>query len=75
VSDAIVFAGVCIRAGAHVSWSILDTDVVVGADARLGGPPHGKLPTADELVLVGRDSAIAAGAKLAPGSRLEPGTT
>ena len=75
VTDAVVFAGVRIEAGARVSWSIIDTDVVVGADAELGGQPEDDLPTADELVLVGRESVIAAGARLAPGARLEPGTT
>jgi glucose-1-phosphate adenylyltransferase len=75
VTDAVIFADAHIEGGAHVSWSILDTDVVVGAAAELGGPPDGPLPTAEELVLVGRESVIAAGAKLAPGARLEPGTT
>ena len=33
VTDAVVFAGVRIEAGARVSWSIIDTDAVVGANA------------------------------------------
>lgn len=44
VTDAVVFAGVRIEAGVRVSWSIIDTDVVVGADAELGGRPRTTFP-------------------------------
>ncbi len=80
VTDSVLFTGVRVEGGAQVSWSILDTRVVVSADAKVGARPAGAEstdagPTVDELVLVGRDSVIAAGATIAPGGRLEPGTT
>jgi len=75
VSDAIVLADADIRSDASVSWSILDVGVVIGEGAVVGGPPRGNLPGDDELVLIGRDSQVAAGARLAKGARLEPGTT
>ena len=75
VSDSVVFAGATIESGAAVSWSILDTGVVVSSAAVLGGPPEGKLPTAEELTLVGRDSQVSEGTTIARGARLEPGTT
>ncbi|CAA9368515.1 MAG: Glucose-1-phosphate adenylyltransferase [uncultured Nocardioidaceae bacterium] len=74
VTDSILFAGARVEGGT-VSWSILDTEVVVEADAVVGGAPVGDLPTSDELVLVGRDSKISSGASVAAGARLEPGTT
>ncbi len=75
VADSVIFAGATVEPGAVVAWSILDTGIVVAVGAEVGGPPDGKLPTAEELTLVGRDSHIGAGTKIARGARLEPGTT
>jgi len=74
VTDSILYAGTRVERDARVAWSILDTDVVVEAGARVGDSPAGDLPTSEELVLVGRDSRIGAGVRLRGGARLDPGT-
>jgi glucose-1-phosphate adenylyltransferase len=73
VCDSVVFADSRVRAGAQVHWSIVDTDCEIGADARVGDPAAGA-DDADQVTLVGRESVVGDGVRLAPGSRLEPGT-
>lgn len=75
VTDSIVLADTVVSAGAKVAWSILDSGVVIGAGARIGGRPTADLPTGDELALLGRDVTVGPGVVLGRGARLEPGTT
>lgn len=75
VADSIVLADTTVAAGAKVSWSILDSGVHVGEQARVGGRPAATLPTDAELSLVGKDARIGRRVVLGKGARLEPGTT
>ncbi|GAA4671472.1 glucose-1-phosphate adenylyltransferase family protein [Nocardioides nanhaiensis] len=74
VVDSVVMAGTVVHGGAHVARSIIDTRCEVGEGARVGSE-QASLDDAEQLTLVGRDSRIAAGAVVAAGARLEPGTT
>lgn len=73
VEDSVVFADALIKAGAAVSWSIVDVCTEIGVDAKVGGEPARQPPAADQITLVGRDSEVRS--SVAPGARLEPGTT
>ncbi|WP_127479843.1 glucose-1-phosphate adenylyltransferase family protein [Nocardioides pantholopis] len=78
VHDSVVAADSVILAGAQVCWSLVDTGCVIGADAALGSPQdpgEAALDDPDLITIVGRDSTVDGGVRLAPGSRLEPGTT
>ena len=75
VADSVVLANTTVEAGARVSWSVLDTGVVVGRNASIGGRVPGRAAGDRDLVLVGRDSRLARGTRLGKGARLEPGTT
>jgi glucose-1-phosphate adenylyltransferase len=74
VRDAVVFENTIIRAGAKVACAILDSEVVVGPGAQVGadGAFDGD-EAGEKLVVVGRGAQIAAGAKVAPGERVEVG--
>lgn len=61
VVDSVLLPGVRVRAGAVVERAILDDGVEVGADARVGG--------AGAIALVGRRSAVSAGAVVPAGGR------
>ena len=75
VRDSILFDDVTVRAGARVSTALVDEGVEIGARAVVGEPVGRRLPTDDDLVLVGRQSVVSAGCALPAGARLEPGTT
>ena len=75
VTDSIVLADTTVAAGARVTWSILDSDVVVGRSAIVGGRLAGRAARDQDLVLVGRDCRITGSARLPRGARLEPGST
>lgn len=75
VEDSVIFARTHIAAGAHVSTSIVDSKCRVGRDARVGAAASSTRPGDSEITLVGRESAVSAGAVVAGGARLEPGTT
>jgi glucose-1-phosphate adenylyltransferase len=75
VTDSIVLADTTIGAGARVTWSVVDTGVVVGRRAIVGARLSGRVAKDADLVLVGRDSQIDGGTHLGRGARLEPGTT
>ena len=74
VSDSVVFADTTVRAGAQVHWSIVDTGCEIQAEARVGEPTADPLDDADQVTMLGRDSVVGEGVRLAAGSRLEPGT-
>ncbi|HKQ41979.1 MAG TPA: hypothetical protein VJT79_05815 [Pseudonocardia sp.] len=65
--DAVLLPRAVVRKGAVVRRAILDDDVVVGPDARVGGGSEG------EVALVGRAVELSAGTVVAPGGRLPEG--
>ena len=75
ISDSIVLADATVEAGARVSWSILDTGVVIGRNSNVGGRVSGRAAADRDLVLIGRDARLARNPQLGKGARLEPGTT
>lgn len=75
VLDAVVAADTTIGAGARVAWAIVDTGCSIAAGAVVGDPDVPALDDPDAVTIVGRDSSVGGDARLAAGSRLEPGTT
>lgn len=71
VSNAIILHDTVIRSGAHVAYAIVDRNVTVGADARIGEAPKGTLPTTEELVLIGEGASVPARKKLGAGDRVD----
>ena len=74
VADSVVFADTVVRAGAEVHWSVVDVRCVVEPDARVGAADANALEDPDAVTLVGCDSTVGRGVALAAGARLEPGT-
>ncbi|WP_439936422.1 glucose-1-phosphate adenylyltransferase family protein [Nocardia sp. N13] len=72
VHDSVVMEDCVIRAGAVVRTTVLDERCEVAARARVGAEPTRRLAHDDDLVLVGRDSSVAGA--VAAGARLEPGS-
>ena len=74
VHDSVVMEDCVIRAGAVVRTTVLDERCEVAAKTHVGAEPSRRLAHDDDVVLVGRDSAVAgrvdAGARLEPGSAL-----
>lgn len=75
IRNSVVFADSVVRAGARVDWSVVDTRVVIDADATVGEPEADGTGDPDAVTVVGRDSVVGRGVRLAAGARLEPGTT
>ncbi|WP_182524342.1 glucose-1-phosphate adenylyltransferase family protein [Nocardioides dongkuii] len=75
VVDSVVYADCVVRSGAVVAWAIVDGESTVERDARVGDPGAPALDDPDAVTLVGQGSVVGEGVHLAPGSRLEPGTT
>jgi len=75
VEDSVVFAQTTIEAGAEVRGAIIDSGSTIARGAKVGQTPPGTRIGDDRLVLVGRDSRIGRGVVVAPGARLEPGST
>lgn len=75
VEDSVVFAQTTIEAGAEVRGAIIDSVSTIARGAKVGETPPGTRIGDDRLVLVGRDSRIGRGVVVAPGARLEPGST
>lgn len=74
VEDSVIMSDTVIRAGAQVHTSIVDERCEIGRGAVVGAPPAGTRPQPDDICLVGRESRISGGARMAAGARLEPGT-
>jgi glucose-1-phosphate adenylyltransferase len=72
VVDSVLFDEVLVRSGAVVQTSVLDEGCEIGRAGRIGAVPAGRVAVDDDIVLVGAgstvDSALAAGARLEPGS-------
>ncbi|MEI5672164.1 MULTISPECIES: glucose-1-phosphate adenylyltransferase family protein [unclassified Nocardioides] len=75
VLDSVVAADTVVGAGATVAWAIVDTGCVIEVDAVVGDPAVPALDDPDAVTILGRDSTVGAGVRLAAGSRLEPGST
>ncbi len=73
VRHSIVFADAVVGKGARVDWTILDEGVLVAAGAVVGAEDADGTGDPDQVTIVGRDSVVEQ--DLAPGARLEPGTT
>ena len=73
VCDAIILHDTVVAAGSAVQFAIVDADVQIGANAQVGGPPEGDVPTTEELVLIGRGASVQGGSSVARGARVEPG--
>ena len=66
VRDAVVMSGTVIESGADVSYSIIDTDVEIGAGAAVGGERGSK----DGISVIGAGEKIADGQKVAAGAMI-----
>ena len=66
VRDAVVMSGTVIDSGADVSYSIIDTDVEIGAGAAVGGERGSK----DGISVIGAGEKIADGQKVAAGAMI-----
>ena len=75
VEDAVLFDDVRVAAGAQVFTSVLDDRVRVEPGAVVGSLPATRVARDEEVVLVGVDGVVGSGQVIAPGARLEPGTT
>jgi glucose-1-phosphate adenylyltransferase len=75
VRNSVVFADCVVSSGATVDWAIVDRDCRIGRGAVVGDRHAAALDDSDSVVLVGRASTVGDGVSLAPGARLEPGTT
>lgn len=74
VVDSVVFADTRIEAGAVVAASIVDSACTIGAGAHVGDP-DADLDDSDAITLIGGDSTVGAGVRIAAGARLEAGST
>jgi glucose-1-phosphate adenylyltransferase len=76
VRDSVVFPDCVVEADATVDWAIIDERSTIGTGARIGTATSGSDPVdPDTISVVGRDTQVPDRAVLAPGSRLEPGST
>jgi glucose-1-phosphate adenylyltransferase len=73
IRDSVVWPDTVVAAGATVDWSIVDERCHIGDGAVVGEKADDL--DADALCLLGRDTRVAEGARVAAGARLEPGTT
>ena len=62
VEDSILLTGCTVLAGAHVTRAIVDDDVVIGLDARVGG--------AEDVTLIGDRTEVRAGSRIKAGSQV-----
>jgi glucose-1-phosphate adenylyltransferase len=74
VVDSVIFSDTVVAEGATVTGAIVDDHCEIGEGATIGGP-DADLDDPDQIILVGRESSVAAGVRLEPGARVEPGST
>jgi len=70
IKDAVIMAGTVIKAGANVTYSIIDEDVIVGENARVGADKSKGLGLDEKgkgISVIGRGVKIADGKEVAPG--------
>ncbi len=70
VSDSVLLQDCVVKAGATVERSIVDGNVRVGRDARVGSATAGE--TEDGLVVIGMGAKIENGSTVEPGSHIDP---
>ena len=70
VSDSVLLQDCVVEAGATVDHSIVDGNVRVGRDARVGSSTAGE--TEDGLVVIGMGAKVEKGATVEPGSHIDP---
>lgn len=76
IRDSVLFPDCTVEEGATVDWAIIDERCRIGAGARIGAATDGDGSVdPDAISVVGRETDVPAGSVLAPGSRLEPGST
>jgi len=75
VEDSVIFEDVRIGRGAQVTTSIVDEGSMVGRRAEVGAKPGRRAARDEDLVLIGMESRVGTGVTVAPGDRLEPGTS
>ena len=68
VRFSVIMRDTTIGRGAVVEGAVVDSNVEIGADVRLGAVPDAAAP---EITLVGRGAQIADGTDVAPGARVE----
>ncbi len=66
VKDSIIMANTCIKKGAEINYSIIDTEVVVGENCRIGAPRADNV----KITLVGSELEIDPGVTIEPGSMI-----
>jgi glucose-1-phosphate adenylyltransferase len=71
----VIFEDVRIGRGAQVTTSIVDEGSTVGRRAEVGARPGRRAARDEDLVLIGMESRVGTGVTVAPGDRLEPGTS
>jgi glucose-1-phosphate adenylyltransferase len=78
VEGSVVFQRTRIEAGAHVERAIMDKDVRIGSQARVGGPPlvgsemTYERPSALGISVIGKGASVAANAIVPPGEVVQP---
>ena len=75
VEDSVLGRDVVVEAGSTVRTAIVDDGCRIGRGAEVGATPASTRARDADIVLLGRDSRVAASAVVQPGARLEPGTT
>jgi glucose-1-phosphate adenylyltransferase len=70
-----VFADASIAEDAHVDWTVVDSNCVIGPAARVGDPDAEGTTDPAQVTLIGKDSRVGSGVRIEGGARLEPGTT
>jgi glucose-1-phosphate adenylyltransferase len=73
VVDSVLFEDVVVSSGAVVQTAVVDVGCRIGRSARIGAVPTARVAADDDVVLVGAGSTV--DSVIAPGARLEPGTT
>jgi glucose-1-phosphate adenylyltransferase len=75
VEDCVIFGDVRIERGARLNTSIVDAGCTIGRDAVVGAMSSNRVARSEEIVLMGRDSTVAADVGVPAGARMEPGTS
>ena len=63
VRDSVVMSGTVIGEGTELSYALIDTDVTVGKDCRIGG----EVGDSEDIVVLGEGTVIADGEKIEAG--------
>jgi glucose-1-phosphate adenylyltransferase len=74
VRDSVILHEAFVDRGARVDCSILDMEVEVGGDARVGAPRPRSDVGADDVAVVGRGARVGPRTSAGPGARVEPGS-